>query len=39
MIADNIQKILYLILSFLSIILAFILLLTNILVQKKNCKK
>ena len=38
MIEDNIQKILYLILSFLSIILAFLLFLTNILFKKKIVK-
>ena len=39
MIADNIQKIIYLNLSFLSIILAFILLLTNILYKKNIVKR
>ena len=38
MIADNIQKSVYLSLSFLSLILAFILLLTNILYKKKILK-
>ena len=38
MVEDNIQKILYLSLSFLSIILAFLLLLTNILFKKKIVK-
>ena len=38
MVEDNIQKILYLSLSFLSIILAFLLLLTNFLFKKKIVK-